>query len=232
MYKKISYSKNTKGFTLIELLVVISIIALLSSIVMSALNSARSRARDAVRMQDLSSIQTALELYHNTYGGYPASRHNTNGDSCVTLVGNNQELGNPYLLDSLYWFCPDANSYAWDTGLPVSGTQGQWIPGLGEFMKNMPHNPKPMHVTDNTSDIGQFSYTYSAPIYHLAGDGVTYISDTYILFVALENENGGKYCVVNGVDWCLNLWNDNNFFVKTNASAIEEVGINSVPVQP
>lgn len=38
-------NKHTKGFTLIELLVVISIISLLSSIVMSSLNSAREKAR-------------------------------------------------------------------------------------------------------------------------------------------------------------------------------------------
>jgi type II secretion system protein G len=64
--------KKKKGFTLIELLVVVSIISLLSSIVLASLNSARSKARDAKRKEDIHSIQTALALYYNTNGYYPA----------------------------------------------------------------------------------------------------------------------------------------------------------------
>jgi prepilin-type N-terminal cleavage/methylation domain-containing protein len=69
--------KRTQGFTLIELLVVISIIGLLSSIVLASLNTARSKARDAKRKQDLHQIQIALELYYSTYGGYPSSAYPT-----------------------------------------------------------------------------------------------------------------------------------------------------------
>jgi prepilin-type N-terminal cleavage/methylation domain-containing protein len=61
-----------KGFTLIELLVVISIIALLSSIVLASLNSARNKARDARRLQDVTSLRTALALYaSDNSGAYP-----------------------------------------------------------------------------------------------------------------------------------------------------------------
>ncbi len=52
-----------RGFTLIELLVVIAIIGLLSSVVLSSLNSARTKSRDARRLSDIRQIQTALELY-------------------------------------------------------------------------------------------------------------------------------------------------------------------------
>lgn len=60
-----------KGFTLIELLVVISIIGLLSSVVMSSLNTARQKARIARRVSDLKQVQVALEMYYNTNGRYP-----------------------------------------------------------------------------------------------------------------------------------------------------------------
>ncbi len=65
--------KNKPGFTLIELLVVIAIIGLLSTLSIVALNQARARSRDARRLADVKQIQTALEMYYNDLGGYPAS---------------------------------------------------------------------------------------------------------------------------------------------------------------
>jgi prepilin-type N-terminal cleavage/methylation domain-containing protein len=63
--------KKQKGFTLIELLVVIAIISILSTVVMTGLNSAREKGRDAKRLSDVKSLQKALELYYDTCGGYP-----------------------------------------------------------------------------------------------------------------------------------------------------------------
>lgn len=62
---------NKKGFTLIELLVVISIIGLLSSVVLSSLNTARAKARDTQRIRTLTELRTALNLYYADNGYYP-----------------------------------------------------------------------------------------------------------------------------------------------------------------
>lgn len=62
--------KTNGGFTLIELLVVISIIALLSSVVMSSLGDARKKADMTRSIQDIKSLMSANELYKAKYGNY------------------------------------------------------------------------------------------------------------------------------------------------------------------
>jgi prepilin-type N-terminal cleavage/methylation domain-containing protein len=71
--------KKSYGFTLIELLVVISIIGLLASVVLVALNGARIKARDTKRIADNKQMMTAIELYYNDHDAYPASGGATNG---------------------------------------------------------------------------------------------------------------------------------------------------------
>ncbi|MFZ3011484.1 MAG: prepilin-type N-terminal cleavage/methylation domain-containing protein [Minisyncoccia bacterium] len=63
--------KFLQGFTLIELLVVVAIIGLLSSVVLSSLNTARAKARDAQAKAVFHSLQQALILYYDKYGRYP-----------------------------------------------------------------------------------------------------------------------------------------------------------------
>ena len=65
--------KSKKGFTLIELLVVVALVALLASVILVSLNTARKRARDTRRIADLNQIRLALEMYYDTYGYYPPS---------------------------------------------------------------------------------------------------------------------------------------------------------------
>jgi prepilin-type N-terminal cleavage/methylation domain-containing protein len=62
---------KSKGFTLIELLVVVAIIGVLSSIVLSSLNDARARARDARRQTDMRTIYNALVQYELDRGFVP-----------------------------------------------------------------------------------------------------------------------------------------------------------------
>jgi len=57
----------SQGFTLIELMVVVSIIALLSSIILVAIGSAQSKTRDGIRIQNMTAMRTALQLYASNH---------------------------------------------------------------------------------------------------------------------------------------------------------------------
>ncbi len=86
-----------RGFTLIELLVVISIISLLSSIVLTSVNSARAKARDARKQADFHAISIALQLYFDKTSTMP-----TNYNPCcgVTEGDGNYEKSMQALVDA------------------------------------------------------------------------------------------------------------------------------------
>lgn len=64
-------NERRKGFTLIELLVVIAIIALLSSVVLTSLSTARMKSRDARRISDIRQIAIAISMYADANGAFP-----------------------------------------------------------------------------------------------------------------------------------------------------------------
>jgi prepilin-type N-terminal cleavage/methylation domain-containing protein len=104
------------GFTLLELLVVIAVIGLLASIILASMTQSRAKGRDAKRRQDLRQLQTALELFYSTNGGYPFA---------------------------LNWWglCPSFNQGG---SLLTSGPNG-YIPNLAPaYISVLPTDPKPV----------------------------------------------------------------------------------------
>lgn len=57
--------QEKKGFTLIELLVVIAIIGILSSIVLTSVNSARAKAADAAMKENVYNIHAQAAVYYD-----------------------------------------------------------------------------------------------------------------------------------------------------------------------
>lgn len=63
-----------KKFSLFELLLVIGILGVLSTFSIILIGNAREKARDAARLEDMTEIKTALELYFNDTNKYPEAK--------------------------------------------------------------------------------------------------------------------------------------------------------------
>lgn len=118
-----------KAFTLIELLVVIAIIGLLASIVLVALNSARSKARDAKRKGDLHNIKAALELYYNSYGSYPPTQPQTSCGGTDSWAESKGTCGGKWLTSdpNFYQFMPTVPVDPLNTGANAGWGDGNYI---------------------------------------------------------------------------------------------------------
>ena len=128
--------KKQKGFTLIELLVVIAIIAILSTVVMAGLNSARSKGRDARRLSDIKQMQSALELYFDSCGGYPTVGSTLSTGDGTGCSGSNTKFGsfmnpvptNPAPGGTNYTYTsPDRMTYS--MGFTLEGASGTLTAG-------------------------------------------------------------------------------------------------------
>jgi len=62
--------QKNKGFTLIELLVVVAIIAILSTVIISAINSAREKGKDSAATSQMNQARNQAEIYYTQNGNY------------------------------------------------------------------------------------------------------------------------------------------------------------------
>ena len=125
--------KNQKGFTLIELLVVIAIIGILATLVLLQLGTARSRARDAKRIADVSQLRAAIELYYeDNNGAYPADITGGTGGTLTKYLTNipvdplNSALTYGYKTK-------DANKYSYQVWTELEQKAGGALGGDGDI---------------------------------------------------------------------------------------------------
>lgn len=152
---------DQKAFTLIELLVVISIIGILSSFAVVSLNSARIKARDALRKGDMASLRTAMGLYYFENDGYPIC--GTFDDGLADFganVGNSNGDG------------------SWCYNNVLGGPAGALTQGARPIMQELPKDPA---NRDNLplADGGDDTYIYR------------YVSDGYEYAIVYTLEEGG-----------------------------------------
>lgn len=83
-----------RGFTLIELMVTIGIIALLASLVLASLSTARDKASDAAIKSGLVQLRSQAALYFSKNGNYGSSPSSVS-PSCVnigTMFGSDSNI--------------------------------------------------------------------------------------------------------------------------------------------
>lgn len=122
--------KNQKGFTLIELLVVIAIIGILATLVLLQLGTARSRARDAKRIADVSQLRAAIELYYeDNNGAYPSDITSANLSKYLTNVPVD-----PLNSALTYGYkTKDANKYSYQVWTELEQKAGGALGGDGDI---------------------------------------------------------------------------------------------------
>jgi prepilin-type N-terminal cleavage/methylation domain-containing protein len=177
-----------KAFTLIELLVVIAIIAILAVVVVLTLNPAEllRQARDANRVSDLATINSAINLYNTDQGGasgyslgvattsylsiYDPNATSTLGDQC-------QGLGIP--TSSSYGYqCEASSTYR------QPNTTG-WMPiAFSSISAGSPFGSLPIDPVNTTSSGDYYAYLPGASS-----------AGTWEIVARLESQ---KYTALNG----------------------------------
>ncbi len=71
--KKKAMPAGRQGFSLIELIVVIAITGVLLAVALPNLLSARERARDSKRKDEMQQLKNALRMYYTDFQRYPAA---------------------------------------------------------------------------------------------------------------------------------------------------------------
>jgi type II secretion system protein G len=151
--------RKGRGFTLIELLVVIAIIGILATIVLTVVEDAKLKARDAKRIADLHTIGQALELFRTSAGHYPVA---TGWVSDCGHAGDN-------------WI-PDGTDYGWSTGyisvMPRDPAQNctkspaqtyeYWSDGQSYKVTTQLESPTPPNPPGGALSFDGFSFTPTA----------------------------------------------------------------------
>lgn len=129
--------KINTGFTLIELLVVIAIIGILSSVILSSLNTSRIQAKDSSAKQSLTSIRSAMESFYsggagnNSYSNgcddpdivklLDAAKAQTNNDAHCLVADDFASYTVYDLLNNGQYYCIDSTNFVGEIGTTLAG---------------------------------------------------------------------------------------------------------------
>lgn len=117
-FNKHKKTNLVSGFTLIELLVVVSIIALLSSVIMSAFGTANQRSKDTAKINALQEVRSALQLYVTDKKYYPSDIKDLVAGKYIASIDQNIKYNSLFLNNT---FCPTAPCPSYHLAVSLDG---------------------------------------------------------------------------------------------------------------
>ncbi len=153
--------ERKSAFTLIELLVVIAIIAILASLLLPALATAKARAKATQSVNNLKQVGIATLLYAHDFEGKVMLEGLMAGtNTWAMIIATNTDVSAPNM-----FLCPAYKPFEWNGWVNIYGirrdppTECTSGPGQLIFKLDCVENPAEyLHVADTTSQ-GQGGYT-------------------------------------------------------------------------
>ncbi len=166
------FKRSRAAFTLIELLVVIAIIAILAVVVVLTLNPAEllRQSRDANRVSDLSTLNSALGLYQTDRAGGSIGTSSVvyvsvPDPAATTTAGTNcATMGMPSMPGGYSWNCGASSTYRNNSG---SG----WIPvSFTSISSGAPFGSIPVDPVNQVPSGLYYTYTMNGTRYELTAE--------------------------------------------------------------
>lgn len=145
---------SAKGFTLLELIIVIGILAILGSVSVLVLNPAElfRQARDSSRVQDLSTIASAIGQYVSSVSDLDLNGTNANAE-CASGAGGKVYV---YATPATQSFANRTGGYVVTASRAVNGSG--WLPvAFSDITSGSPIASMPVDPTNT----GDFIYRYA-----------------------------------------------------------------------
>jgi prepilin-type N-terminal cleavage/methylation domain-containing protein len=165
------FLRARSAFTLIELLVVIAIIAILAVVVVLTLNPAQllAQSRDANRVSDIATLQSALNLYVTDQAGASSFSLGNSSNMAISVYDPAASttcgsLGLPSLSAGQSWQCASSSTYR---NINNSG----WIPiNLNAISAGSPVSNLPVDPVNKASTGLFYAYNTNSSQYQITAD--------------------------------------------------------------